>query len=162
MNRIILLLLVSSFIHCVCIANESNPRAHKKHRTNKHEGDKHREDSKSIGTKKAITVIDIKEGFKLSPEAIKTFSLGFKNVVTNLIQIKKSTLVVSRDLKGIYRLRDGFFKLIPVRIISENASSYKIDPVDIIIGDQIVIKGIDLLRIADIYSTDKSDYGHSH
>ena len=29
-------------------------------------------------------------------------------------------------------------------------------------GDQGVVSGVGLLRVSDIYSTDKSEYGHGH
>lgn len=141
----------------------------------KHDHSKHEEDSdhddhsdhahgsaKAVGKGKAIEAVDENLGLKLSKESIKALGLKLQTVESDDFQISKTTLVTSKDLKGIYRFKAGFFKLIPVKSISENKEGYRVKVEGLEFGDQIVINGVGLLRIADVYSTDKSEYGHSH
>lgn len=118
--------------------------------------------SKAVGKGKAIEVVDEKNGFKLSPEAIKTLKLKLQNVDGDEFLIEKSTLVVSEELKGLYRFRGGFFKFHPVELKKEVNGKYLVKVPGVEFGDQIVINGTGLLRVADVYSTDTAEYGHSH
>lgn len=132
---------------------------HSKH--NEHKGHDHGT-PKAIGKGKAIEVVDEKKGFKLSKEAIKTLKLRLQNVDSDEFEISKATLVSSKSIKGVYRFRAGFFKLLGAKILKETKSGYKVKVVGVEFGDQIVINGVGLLRVTDVYSTDKSEYGHSH
>ncbi len=118
--------------------------------------------SKAIGKGKAIEVVDEEKGFKLSKEAIKTLKLKLQNVDGDEFEIGKKTLVSSKSIKGVYRFRAGFFKLLSAKILKETKSGYKVKVAGVEFGDQIVINGVGLLRVTDVYSTDKSEYGHSH
>ena len=118
--------------------------------------------SKAIGKGKAIEVVDEKKGFKLSKEAIKTLKIKLQNVDGDEFEISKSTLVSSKSIKGVYRFRAGFFKLLSAKILNETKTGYKVKVAGVEFGDQVVINGVGLLRVTDVYSTDKSEYGHSH
>ncbi|MBC86464.1 MAG: hypothetical protein CL677_04730 [Bdellovibrionaceae bacterium] len=132
---------------------------HSKHSDNK--GHDHGA-SKAIGKGRAIEIVDEKKGFKLSKEAIKTLKLRLQNVDGDQFEISKATLVSSKSIKGVYRFRAGFFKLLSAKILKETKSGYKVKVAGVEFGDQIVINGVGLLRVTDVYSTDKSEYGHSH
>jgi len=106
--------------------------------------------------------VDEKKGFKLSKEAIKTLKLKLQNVDGDQFFISKATLVASKDLKGVYRFRAGFFKLLPAKILKEKKDGYEVKVGGVDFGDQIVVNGVGLLRVSDVYSTDKAEYGHSH
>lgn len=126
-------------------------------------GDHHAHGStKAIGEGKAITVVDEEKGFSLSKESLDFMQVNFKNAIDSIIEIPKEALVISRRDKGIYRLRKGFLKFVPVKNIQEKASNYQITLKDGEFGDRIAITRTDLLRVADIYSTDTAEYGHSH
>ena len=117
---------------------------------------------KAVGKNKAITEVDEKKGFKLSKEAIKTLKLKLQTVDGESFKISKKTLVAFKKSKGVYRFRAGFFKLLPASINKEHSDGYMITAKGVDFGDQIVVDGVSLLRVADVYSTDKSEYGHSH
>jgi hypothetical protein len=140
-----------------------------------HEHDSHKDDDghdhgsheghgggKAIGKGKAIEEVDEKKGFKLSKEAIKTLKLKLNTVDGSSFKISKKTLVASKNEKGVYRYRAGFFKFMPAKIIKELSDGYQVDVKGVDFGDQIVVTGVGLLRVADVYSTDNSEYGHSH
>jgi hypothetical protein len=120
------------------------------------------ETSKAIGKGKAIEIVDEIKGFKLSKESIATLNLKFQKIDGNEFRINKSTLVSSKSIKGVYRFRAGFFKLLSAKILKETDSEYRVKVAGLNLNDQIVISGVGLLRVADIYSIDKSEYGHSH
>ena len=143
--------------------NHAEHDEHENHEKDEvHDEHGHHGSEKSIGKGKAIIEVDEQNGFKLSTEAIKT--LGIKLDVLNLGKniIDKKTLVASREIKGVYRYRNGFFNLTPVKIVKEQESHYEIDVRAVVFGDQVVTDGVGLLRVSDIYSTDTSEYGHSH
>jgi len=137
----------------------SKQEKHDEHNENKEHD---HETSKAIGKGKAIEVVDEIKGFKLSKEAIATLNLKFKKVDGNEFRINKTTLVSSKSVKGVYRFRAGFFKLLSAEILKETNSEYRVKVDRLNLNDQIVINGVGLLRVADIYSIDKSEYGHSH
>ena len=116
----------------------------------------------AVGKNKAITEVDEKKGFKLSKEAIKTLKLKLQTVDRESFKISKKTLVAFKKNKGVYRFRAGFFKLLPASISKELSDGYMVTAKGVDFGDQIVVDGVALLRVADVYSTDKSEYGHSH
>jgi hypothetical protein len=144
----------------------SDHSAHSDHKghteeTGDHSGHDHGS-SKAIGKSKAITEVDEEKGFKLSPEAIKTMKLKLTTVDGELFTIAKSTLVTSKNTKGIYRFRGGYFKFLKASSVKEVKGKYQVKVKEVSFGDQIVTNGLGLLRVSDIYSTDKSEYGHAH
>ncbi len=127
-----------------------------------HEGHDEHGGGKAIGKGKAIEAVDKIKGFKLSKEAIKTLKLKLQTVDGDEFTIQKTTLVASKGSKGLYRFRGGFFKFLPVKIIKEINNKYLVKVKGVDFGDQVVTNGVGLLRVSDVYSTDKSEYGHSH
>lgn len=120
----------------------------------------HHHAGKNFGEGKAITEVSDENGFKLSKESISTLGIKFRKIDSDKFEIDKDTLITSKDFKGVYRFKDHFFKLIPVVIESENSGIYWVHSDQIQQGDKIVVKSAGLLRVADIFSTDKAEYGH--
>ncbi|WP_127717045.1 hypothetical protein [Halobacteriovorax sp. HLS] len=145
--------------------NEDDGHEHNKHKEEdghdhgSHEG---HGGGKAIGKGKAIEEVDEIKGFKLSREAIKTLELKLNTVDGSTFKISKKTLVASKNKKGVYRFRAGFFKFMPAEITKELSDGYLVEVKGVDFGDQIVVNGVGLLRVTDVYSTDKSEYGHSH
>ena len=143
-----------------------------KHKSHKDKDDKHNHGShddhgdegggKAIGKGKAIEEVDEVKGFRLSKEAIKTLKLKLTTVDGSSFKVEKNTLITSKDKKGVYRFRANFFKFLTARIIKEQSDGYMIEVEGVEFGDQIVVDGVGLLRVADVYSTDESEYGHAH
>ncbi|EQC46036.1 hypothetical protein [Bacteriovorax sp. Seq25_V] len=123
--------------------------------------DDHEHEDKT-GKNKAIQDVSEEKGFKLSNEAISSLKIELKTVTSKNIEISKSSLVQTKDKEGVYIYRNGYFKfhLIEAKEAHENKINIKIKNFQF--GDQIVIKGIELLRVSDVFSTDKANYGHSH
>lgn len=144
--------------------DSENHSEHDEHADHGKEADEHGHgEGKAMGEGKAIVEIDEVKGLKLSKEAIESLSIKFEEyTATKKIKIAKKTLVTSKGQKGIYRFREGFFKLISIKIIKEESNYYLVSTSELDLGDKIVVSGVGLLRVSDIYSTDKSEYGHSH
>jgi len=66
-----------------------------------------------IGPGKAILEVDSKKGFKLSPEAFKTLEIKTKSI-SLATDIPQDAYVLVKDKKGVYILRNGFFRFVVV------------------------------------------------
>jgi len=141
---------------------EDEHHGHEEHGEEEHHGHEEHGGKKAIGKGKSIIEVHDKKGLKLSKEAIKTIELKLKRISGEIFQISKETLVTSKNLKGIYRYRNGFFKFLNVQIINNTNYGYVVKVEGWKYGDQVVISGVGLLRVSDVYSTDKSEYGHAH
>ena len=126
--------------------------------------DEHKSSNKkdNFHPKKAVLLVDEEEGLKLSDEAIKTIGIKFITPTTNRFTILKSALVSSMRTTGVYRFREGSFKLIPVTVVKDSDEKYLVSTAEFTTGDKVVVGGASLLRVADIYSTDKSEHSHAH
>ena len=118
--------------------------------------------SKAIGKGKAIEEVDETKGFRLSEEAKETIGVKLREPSESPLVIPKDALVVSLDKRGIYRYRNGFFKMLPVKIEGEDKKTFTVAVNGLKGGDKIAVGGVGLLRVTDIYSTDTAEYGHSH
>lgn len=127
-----------------------------------HEDEHGHGEGKAVGAGKAITEVDEKKGFKLSPEAMKTLNVGFQIVSGSEFTISTESLVSFKKINGVYRFRDGYFKLVDVTLLKTTKDGYHVNAPLVENGDQILIKAVGLVRIADVYSTDTSEYGHGH
>lgn len=91
-----------------------------------------------VGPDKGITEKG-PNGFKLSTEAIKT--IGFKTLeIQTSLEVPKEAIVTAKDEKSFYRIRDGWYKRIPL------------DKKELQAKDQIVISQLGFLRVIEIYA----------
>lgn len=120
------------------------------------------EDSKAVGAGKAITKVTEDGAIELSQKAVKTLGIESKKISSKLVEIPKDVIVSSKAFVGVYIKRGELFKLIPAAIKEKRENSFLVELSDFKALDEIIIKGVALLNIADVYSKDKSNYGHSH
>jgi hypothetical protein len=91
-------------------------------------------------------------GFRLSAPAIQT--LGIETIVlkqSGIAEVPPSALVYFQDEVGVYRLRDGWFRLIHLD-----------DPQDLRAGDAVAIRGAAFLRVTDMSLFGEELSGHHH
>ncbi len=106
---------------------------------------------------------DEDSGFKISAEAEKNFEIKKMKVPKeSSFEIPKSALVTTGLEINIYRFRDGYFKRIDFTFVSKKEKSSLIKSSDLQWGDEIVIAGTGLLRIAEIAAFGGAPEGHSH
>lgn len=107
----------------------------------------------SVGAGKAV--LEAKEGlgFKLSEAAMKTLEVKLETVTARgAVFVPASSIANLKGETGVYRLRQGYFKLIEgevsdgkerVRFVPQNTG-------DVIKGDQIAITAVPLLRVTEL------------
>lgn len=112
-----------------------------------------------VGKGNAVTAADENDGIRLSPKAIET--MGIKTAPYNKGQIPASALVRYQDNIGVYRLRNDWFKLLPIRIKGQQGDILTILAADLEPNDQIVIERTGLMRAAELDAF-SGEASHSH
>ena len=110
------------------------------------------EESKSkdrIGQGKAVIAANEKEGFKLSEKAQKNLSLSFSKVNSPSLSVPTSALISFQDFLAIYRLRDGWFRLVEIEP-SIHGEMATFSSKDLKSGDQVVVSNGGLLRVVEL------------
>ncbi len=121
------------------------------------------EEAASVGPDKGITEFSERNGFKLSPEALKNFDLKFQKLDSDgPWVIPKSALVHSGEETNLFRKRKDFFRRIDFQIIKSNRNELTVDSDDLREGDEVVLVGLGFLRIAELAATGGVGHGHSH
>lgn len=131
------------------------------------EGEGHREEeeesSSSVGPENAVTAANPEAGLQLSDEAFKTLGIKTQPLPADNI-FPKQAIVYFKDETGVYRLRDGWYKLIEGEAESQG-NRVRFTPhkrQDLRAGDQIVVDGVPLLRVAELDAFSSGDAGHGH
>ncbi|MBK7546272.1 MAG: hypothetical protein IPI56_11110 [Elusimicrobia bacterium] len=121
------------------------------------------EASSGVGPGNAVTATDAEKGLQLSDEAVKTLEIKTQ-AAPEEFTLPKSAIVTFKDETGVYRLRDGWYKLIEgearpqgvlVRFIPQRKK-------DLRPGDTIVVEGAPLLRVAELDAFSTGEAGHGH
>lgn len=102
-----------------------------------------------VGPGKAVEAANEKEGFKLSEKAQKGMSLTFAKVTSNNLTVPAQALVSFQDFSAIYRLRDGWFRLVEVEP-NFHGQSATFATKELKSGDQVVIRGGGSLRVIEL------------
>lgn len=102
------------------------------------------------GPKMAVVEANLKDGFRLAENAKKVIGLGVKPLGSSPYKIPQSAVVYYGDRIGVYRLRDGWFKLVEVQKISDSNSQTTISSSELKTSDQIAVEGVALLRVSDM------------
>ena len=121
------------------------------------------EASSNVGPGNAVTAADPERGIQLSPEALQTLKIGSVSVPANGV-IPKSAIVTFKDEVGVYRLRDGWFKLVEGSAKNRNSDVVFIPhrSSDLRSGDSVVVHGAPLLRVAELDAFSTGEAGHGH
>lgn len=103
------------------------------------------------------------EDFQISPQAEKNFEIKRIKVVDLKAQsVPKAAIVTTGTEVNLYRYRNARYKRIDFETLRKSGSTLVIKSKDLAIGDEIVIQGIGLLRIAEIAAFGGAPEGHSH
>jgi hypothetical protein len=125
--------------------------------------DHEEEASSNVGHGNAVTAADKHVGLQLSPEALKT--LGIKTQLLPAASgLPKSAIVAFKDETGVYRLREGWYKLIEghVQPQGNRVRFTPHDNHDFRPGDHVVVEGVPLLRVTELDAFSSGDAGHAH
>lgn len=146
-------------------ADEHEEDAHDEHGEEGHGSEEEgaEESAGGVGPGKAITAASKRVGIKLSEKAIQALEIRWQPVQsTTTHQIPVQSLVMFQSEVGVYRLRDGWFKLAEGKIISRSELSVTFQSGEIRPGDQLVISGVPLLRVTELEAWGGSGDGHGH
>ena len=139
---------------------------HKKEGASSGHSDSHGEEAeaeaKNVGPEKGITSFDEETGFKMSAEALKTFSV--EKIALNGAgpwTVPSSSLLITNEGKSVYRVRNETFKRIDVVVLSKNKTQAVIQSDELGAGDGLVTKGAGDIRVAEVDVT-SGESGHSH
>ncbi|MAV91138.1 MAG: hypothetical protein CL676_06925 [Bdellovibrionaceae bacterium] len=102
-----------------------------------------------IGSGKAVTLSNEKEGFKLSEKAIRNLGISVKVVEGPVVTIPKTSLVRYLDFVAVYRLRDGWYRSVEVEPYFEGKNA-TFKSKEFKAGDQIVVRNSGLLRVVEL------------
>lgn len=144
-------------------AKEEEGHAHSEGESEGH-GDHHDEEAGgNVGPDKGIISYSKKEGFQLSPEAMKSFDVKFERIaVSGQFSGVLSALVTSGENRSVFRFRGGSFKRVEVQVKSKSATDMRVTTSELKEGDQVAVKGAAFLRIAEIDAEGGVGSGHSH
>lgn len=141
MNKKILFLLVSVFIFLSANSQENN-HSHATHNEHEDHGE---------------------EDFQISAQAEKNFEIKRQIVTAQPVQeIPKQALVTTGSEVNVYRYRTTRYKRIDFEVIRKTENKVFIKSKELEVGDEIVIHGTGLLRIAEIAAFGGAPEGHSH
>ncbi len=100
---------------------------------------------------KAVYETSAELGMKLNEKALKNIEVQTKKISPSNDQvIPLDSIVNFQDQIGVYRLRDGWFKLINIEILNKDNRQATVRTNELKGGDDLVIHGADLLRVAEM------------
>lgn len=106
---------------------------------------------------------DEAKDFAISIEAAKHFALQFLKVESgSKMNLPRAAVVSIKNEQFLYRSRNGKFTRVHFIAISENQNSLIASSEEVKTGDQIVVAGVNYLRLAELALTSDEPEGHSH
>lgn len=121
------------------------------------------ENSPNVGPEKGITEANGRDGFRLSPEAVRNFELQFAKISgQGPWLIARSAILSSGEETNLFRHRQGFFKRIDFKAQKGLGTELKVLSPDLRDGDEVVTVGVGFLRIAELAASGGVAHGHSH
>jgi hypothetical protein len=139
--------------------SESEHTAHHDHPQGK-ENTEHKDSEKKaeieasaggVGPGKAVVEASPVNGMRLSDAAVKTLGLTFQEIETTTIHhVPAQSIVYHQADIGIYRLREGWIKLVDVEIAKKSPTEVTIKTRELKPRDQIAVRGVSLLRVTEL------------
>lgn len=149
-------------------ATHNEQQAEKEHDENHGEGhegsSENHEEHEESGAKSKYVQADEKRGVRLDPVILKQFAIEtarLKPLSKRNFQVPISSLVSFEQSTGVYILRNGWYNLLPVRILKKSNRRAIIQG-RILPGDRVVIRGAGMLRLIHLEAFGASGEGHGH
>lgn len=142
-------------------AQEHKGEGHEDHEEEEQDGDHEEKGSSAVGPDKGI-IEKGENGFKLSPEAIHSFELKMQNILRNISEYPRLTLVEVKDEKFVYRFRDGWIKRTAVKVIKKSKELVTLEISSFKAGDKIIVDGTGFVRVSELVAEEGVSHGHSH
>jgi hypothetical protein len=150
--------------------HDDHDHEHEKESSEKHndheegEGDEHgHEENNQVGPGKGIVSASEEDGIQISPEAEKNFEIKkIKVPIQAQFEIPKAAVVTAGTEVNLYRFREGRYKRVDFDFVSKADKKVVVKSKELKSGDEIVVQGMGLLRIAEIAAFGGAPEGHSH
>lgn len=123
-----------------------------------HNHDHEEESTGGVGHDNAVTAADEDKGIQLAPKAVQ--AIGILTSQISGTKVPESALVFYQNKVGVYRLRDGWYRLIPLNRVVDG-SGYALPRAAFLPGDRLVIAGVALLRVSELDAFSE-ETGHDH
>ncbi|MES3039474.1 MAG: hypothetical protein V4736_16315 [Bdellovibrionota bacterium] len=124
-----------------------------------HKEEGHEEEGSAVGPDKGITEKG-EDGFKLAPEAIKTIGIVEQKVTGSNLTLPSKAVVKIKYSKSVFRVRNGWYKRVPVVVESKQQKSWTVSSDELQIGDLVVVEGSGYLRVAEILLVEGASHSH--
>ena len=98
---------------------------------------------------KAVLEASEEKGLRLSAAAERALGLAAKPVGRAPLELPLSAVIYSLDSTGVYRLRDGFYKLVAAKV-EKRGKTARVASTELRPSDRVVVAGAALLRVAEI------------
>jgi hypothetical protein len=140
---------------------DSDSHEHATEESHEHHGEEHSA-ATNVGPDSAVLEANPERGFRLSEKAVRALGVEIK---PSSGLLPKSSVVYFKDETGVYRVRDGWFKLIEGEA-EPQGSQIRFTPEhkdELQKNDFIAVKGVPLLRVTelDVFSAGGGDpHGH--
>lgn len=135
----------------------------KGHTHEESDGHGHQGGGDNVGPDKGILEASGEDGIKLSKEAISNFDIKAQKLSgQGPWSIPISARLQSGEEINIYRVRGDFYKRIDFVTITKSETILTVRGPELKDGDQIVVKGVGFLRIAELAAFGGAPEGHSH
>ena len=109
------------------------------------------ENSGPVDSEKGVLEAVPEKGIRLSEKALKTLEISAAPLDgASSHRIPTTALVYYQDHVGVYRLRNGWYKLIEVKIEDKSPKSTLVRSAGLKPDDEIVVTGVALLRVAEM------------
>lgn len=105
--------------------------------------------SPSVGPDKAVLEASPEKGIKLSDKAKTTLGVQTQRISKNL-SVPHAALIFERNEIGIYVKHGDFYKYLEVEVKNTTSPQSTIESPKVKEGDDVVIEGAALLRLAEI------------
>jgi len=131
--------------------------------TNEEGGHGEEEAAANVGPDKGILEANDKDGFKLSPEALKNFEIQTINLSgSGPWTVPMSARLLAGEETNLYRFREDYYKRIDFKTIKKMNGQLMVSSAELKPGDKLVTNGIGFLRIAELAAFGGAPEGHSH
>jgi hypothetical protein len=130
------------------------------HKDEEHE---HRHEDRRIGPHKGVVEASDASGFRLHVAAQQNFGLATIDVkVVGAIRLPRSALLHSGPSTEIFRLRDGYWKAIPITSVRMHGREVSFSSPELRPGDAVAVQGIGFLKIVEQSIKAPIPEGHVH
>ncbi len=146
---------------------ERHAGEHPPHTEEAHEehGEEAREISSNVGPGKAVESGDPEKGIQLSSAASQRIDLKTQPLNGNPpFVLPARALIRYRELRAVYRLRDGWITRIEGRANLEGETVHftPLDERALMAGDAVVVEDVAIVRLAELDAFSTGEEGHGH